>query len=97
MTEIKIDQEQLQTLLNSYCDRAGANDIETARVIFNSCFQQRLSEWGAADIEFARCSALGAVLRVGYILGIRAERRHTRTRLLQTDNCTAHNGGKHND
>ena len=91
---ITIDPEQLQSLLSIYRDRAGANDIETTRVIFNSCFQQRLSEWGAADIGFARCSALGAVLRVGYILGIRAERRH---RQLQTDNNAAHYGGKHND
>lgn len=97
MTEIKVEPEQITNLLNIYSECAGANDIETAVTIYNKCFEKRLSEWGADNIEFCRSSALGAVLRVGYILGLKAERRHTHTRQLQTNNNAAHNGGKHND
>ena len=74
--EIVIDTEQLESLLALIDNYGTIGDIYTARDIYKASTERT----GREDARGAHLAALGAVLRIGYIMGQRAERRrHTHT------------------
>lgn len=73
--EIAIAPEQVEELLTLTYNFGTVTDIITARNIYKESIKQAggvCSEW-----EFS--CALGNILRIGYIMGQRAERRRTHT------------------
>lgn len=76
--EIVIDTEQLESLLALIDKHGTIGDFYTARDIFKAESTALLRK--GDNKEWAQSLALGAVLRIGYIMGQRAERRrHTHT------------------
>lgn len=76
--EIVIEPEELEHLLSLSGDYGLAEDIRTACNIYRESVDQNIKE-NTGD-KWAHLASLANVLRVGYILGQRAERRrHTHT------------------
>ena len=72
--KIDISKEQLESLVPLSGIFTGSDDIIIAREIYNAAFNASESN----DTEFSHFSSLGVVLRIGYIMGVRAERTHRR-------------------
>ena len=74
--EIVIDTEQLESLLALIDKHGTIGDFYTARDIYKASTKRS----GRKDARGAHLVALGDILRIGYIMGQRAERRrHTHT------------------
>ena len=83
--EIAIAPEQVEELLTLTYNFGTCTDIITARNIYGESIKQAggvCSEW-----EFSR--ALGNILRIGYIMGQRAERCRTHTHTALTSGGSA--------
>lgn len=76
--KIIIDDEQTARLLSLAFNFGTISDIHTARGIYTASIQQN----GGGINDWAHYRALSCILRIGYILGQRAERArrsHTHT------------------
>lgn len=96
--EIVIEPEELERLLSLSGDYGLAEDIRTACNIYRESVDQNTKE-NTGD-RWAHLASLANVLRVGYILGQRAERRrHTHTHgSAPLSGCSASlKGGRRHD
>ena len=74
--EIIIEPEQLELMLDLVEEYGTAGDILTACTIYKAGAKRAATQAGG---NWAHLAGLGEVLRIGYILGQRAERRRTHT------------------
>ena len=74
--EIAIAPAQLEELLTLTHEFGTLGDIYTARDIYKASTKRTT---GSEDARGAHLFALGDILRIGYIMGQRAERRRTHT------------------
>lgn len=96
---IKATPEELAELIELCGLYSTAGDMITADDVYTECIKQRAGR----DYRWAHYCAVATILRVGYILGQRAERsRHTHTHThtqggLKLECCTAWNGGRQHE
>ena len=90
---IKATPEELAELIELCGLYSTAGDMTTADDVYTECIKQRAGR----DYRWAHYCAVATILRVGYILGQRAERnRHTQGG-LKLERCTVWNGGRQHE